>query len=364
MKNVLKTLSEYLSSNLLQRTANNLLLCIAFPSILEALERQVSMPLAMTLSTNASLWVLSWPFYVSLFLPGCFFAAIISQLLTYTKSNEYQMFIAVGWSGSARGKLMLTHASILCIFLLGINGWLLPLAQSTQTGIIKNILEEHSVPKFIPNQFNTFKAGSKTYLVFPFQKSGKIKKAYLIEEAGEQDMEKEQSTIYAIENMIFSKDPQPELHLHNGSTYLFKDHVLRQKMGFDVMQMPITLKAKKMYRDNTEIDLQTATSLWQNKGSLEKSALWWRINQAVAVLVLTIVAIALTPLYLCQQRPRALMLEAVFIYLTYFAGLLLAKTQAGLYAEGAIFYYLSAHTGVLLITALFMYGNSRWLRCY
>ena len=177
-------------------------------------------------------------------------------------------------------------------------------------------------------------------------------------------MEKEQSTIYAIENMVFSKDPQPELHLHNGSTYLFKDHILRQKMGFDVMQMPITLKAKKMYGDNTEIDLQTATSLWENKGDLEKSALWWRINQAVAVLVLTIVAIALTPLYLCQQRPRALMLEAVFIYLIYFAGLLLAKTQAGIYVEGAIFYYLSAHIGVLLITAIFVYGNARWLRCY
>ncbi|MEC8064364.1 MAG: LptF/LptG family permease [Pseudomonadota bacterium] len=363
-------LSMYLSAGVLHRTWRNLLLCIAFPSVLEAIERTISMPTALSSIDVLSLWVLSWPFYVVILLPGCLFAAWINCATTWSHTNEYQSFMAVGWSKFARTRVFISHACIIALAMFIINGWILPTARMSQQAILMSYTKDMNIPRFPVEKFSTLKSGSLNYIIYPFAKSNHSTKAFLIKEETtdtETDNEalKPDQTVYAVENMTYHNQQPVSIGLENGLVYHFTDMVLRQKIRFADLRLPLQVKQKNRFILDDESDNKTTDYLWDNKSQENNLTLWWRTNQALSVVVLAFVAVQLTPHYFCRQRPGVIMTEALLLFIFYYLLLVFAQTQAAQAPHFLWQYYALAHFGILLLSSLVSHVlNSRVLRCY
>ena len=360
-----RLLSLYLSQAILRRTGGYLLLCMLFFSLIEAIERQFSLPISLGVVNAGMLWVLSWPFYTALMLPGCYFAGIVTTLLHGCKTNEYPMFMALGWSNMARLRVIMLHATMVALVVAFLNGWLLPQSQVAQWDKVNDIIATQWLPHFKPGQFNSMAMGGKKMLVYPAtQQRGspsQIPEATFVIESNPNTGEETLYTVQSLQHLI-----QPDhmvLQFKKGIAYSFAHNTLRKALQFTQMAIPLEGVGKRLLLEDNET--KDSLTLWQSDKQADHNLLWWRVNNAIATAVLALVAMMITPYYFCQQRPRAVMVEAMLLYLGYFFLLVLAKTQSGIYPAWQTSYYLAAHGGVLGCAWLIRSGiNARVLRCY
>ena len=275
------------------------------------------------------------------------------------------MFMALGWSNMARVRVIMLHAVVVALIGAFLNGWLLPQSQVAQWDKVNDIISTQWLPHFKPGRFNSMAIGGKKMLVYPAaQKRGSQHHSPQATFVIESNPNTGEETLYTIQSLQHFVQPEHMiLQFKEGIAYSFAHNALKKALQFTQMAIPLEGVGKRLLLEDNET--KDSYALWQSDKQADQNVLWWRINNAVATAVLALVAIMITPYYFCQQRPRAVMVEAMLLYLGYFFLLVLAKTQSGIFPAWQAAYYLAAHGGVLGCAWLVRSGiNARVLRCY
>ena len=304
-------------------------------------------------------WVLSLPFYSALMLPGCVFAGVVTSMLSWSKTNEYQMFMACGMATWRRHSIIISHGIIFGLLVFVLNGWILPHSQQSQVALLSRAMEGQWLPKLKSGRFNLLNIGDKSMLVFPSQQ-GDDKTMFIIESEPNTDSD----TLYTVQKLQQKIHTQGAmLQLQQGVVYRFVAQRLQSSLQFGNMLIPMHIGEN--YHAISELDWENSQQLLASADPQAISLLLWRLNNSISTIILVCIAIMITPLYLCQQRPRVAMAEGLLLYFTYFFLLVCAKTQAVIYPAWELWLYSGAHVSILLFAAILSYLlNARLLRCY
>ena len=165
-------LTSYFNHQLLSRTIKYILLATVLLSVVESVERLLLLPVTLTIGQNLAMWVLSWPMYMSLLLPACFYGALLATTVNFSRSQELaimQIYIHP-W-------VWRRNISCLAMVLAGVvfvtSGWIGPWSQAVQKDFAKVVLNEIKMPRTFSGQFNKIDIGGKKIVVYKDKKKNR-----------------------------------------------------------------------------------------------------------------------------------------------------------------------------------------------
>ena len=261
------------------------------------------------------------PKYIAYLLPISFFFAI---LLVYGKlfsNNELTVTFACGTSWFKLLKFIMIPAISLFIIELILTLAVLPKMDQSYY-LIQNTTKKNSLISFIqPGRIIPFNDGKQVVYTKSIDSQGVMHNIFIYQKSNSNNETVITAPIgYASTN----QEGNQYLVLENGYYYDIKnDHSQIQKGSFDKATQFIA--GKVTLGKNTSIDSVPTTQLIGSNNPEYQAELQWRLSFPIAILISTLIALAL-----CKMQPRqsrySKAIPALLVFIAYFNFLSLSKS--------------------------------------
>lgn len=333
-------ISYYFNQQVLLRTFRYLMVATMLISVVETLEHIFAMPFSFSVGQNMGLWLLSWPMYVGLLMPICFFGALVTTYTQLAKSQELaimQMYVSPWCWVKSIGIMSL----VLCIFLSFVNGWLVPWCYKNQADYASVLLSDVKIPRTLEGQFSHVNIGGKKLVLY--RDRDKNKGLFIATQLkGDQGI-----TLVSTQNIDIEKiDKNTYLQFMHGQSYTFdRSNTLRYKLTFNESKIPLDLR--KNLGGKYKVMTMTADKLFEAGGHSEQVELAWRIYITMALVTLGAVAFVFSDYLTCRRRSILIYGASVIMLLAYYMLMMMVRAKA---RDISILQVHCAYGGVQLVT--------------
>ena len=319
-------LTNYFKQLVLSRALKYLLIATMLVSFIETLEHLFMMPFSLGMGQNITLWVLSWPIYVSLLMPMCVCAAMMSTYRQLAGSQELaiiQMYLSPTMRLCSIGSMVMFLSAILFVT----SGWVVPWCYGVQTEYAKELLSDIRMPRILEGQFNNINIGGKKLVLYRDKRrdKGLFVATSLKEGQG--------LTVMATKRVdIGKKEGISSIRFEKGKSYTFdKNSALRYVLEFDESEIPVDLS--KSFGSKHRVMKMTADKLYGNPGKAEQTELAWRIHMALPMGVLVMVSFILSDYLACRRHPAMVYGFTLIVAISYYVLLMLVRSKAQTFVD-------------------------------
>ncbi len=318
-------------------------------SSVELLEKYMVLPFSLGYGMWFTLWLLSLPTYLVMFVPVSYFASLVHNHIHWADTQQSLVFSAIGWSYRSRWWSIAQHALLLVLVTFCLSSFTAPWCRQYEQVLLKQAINKPWKWQLKPGYFGHINLGSKKMLAYQFDDKDNAR-IFLIPP----DQEQQLSWLH-VRDLTVAGSQSPSLFLHEGQSVSLQDEQALATLDFSEMSMPIM--PMSMHFLSMDDEIRDSYYLLTVGSGDQQALLMWRINTMLFCLGLVWVGYKLLDERNCRIWPRITVVTSAFVYVTYFFALMWAKSLAVSFEYG--WYYLLAHGYVLVISYVLVYFAGR-----
>ncbi len=342
-------LAKYINMAILRTGFIYLCGVVCLLSGIELLEKYMMLPFSLSYTMWLSMWLLSLPTYLVMFLPVSYFASLVHNHIHWADTQQSLVFSAVGWSYNRRWKSIAKHALMVVGLMLLLGSFAAPWCRQYEQVLLKEAINKPWKWQLSPGHFGHINLGSKKMLAYQFDDKDDAR-IFLIPPDQEQSL-----TWLHVRDLTIAGSHQANLLLHDGQSVSIQDEQVVSTLDFGEMSMPIM--PMSMHFLNVNDELRDSYYLLTVGSKDQQALLLWRLNSLLFLLGLVWAGSMLLSEKHCRIYPRTTAIVGCYVYVTYFFALMWAKTLAVSYEYG--WYYLLAHLYVVVLSYLLVYVSGK-----